>query len=90
MDLMKRFECPVCGYPELNDPPRSENGGGSYKTCPSSGFEFGVTDEDGGFSYSAWRSRWLETGMRWTGMGGEPVPIDWHPEEQVGRVSRLE
>ena len=47
-----KFTCPVCGYPELEEPPRSpRTGGGSYEICPSCGFQFGVTDDDKGVSY---------------------------------------
>ena len=45
------YRCPVCGYPGLDEPPRTEESGASYEICPSCGFEFGVTDEDRGISY---------------------------------------
>jgi len=35
--------CPVCGSPELNCPPRTDEGG-SFEMC-SCGFEFGFDDE---------------------------------------------
>jgi hypothetical protein len=75
--------CPVCGYPALAEPPRSRSGGGSYEICPSCGFEFGVTDDDRGFSYAEWRQRWVESGMPWSSEGIEPHPTDWDPGAQL-------
>lgn len=60
---MSGHMCPVCGYPALHDPPRSASGGASYEICPSCGFEFGVTDDDLGFTYDEWRKQWVALGM---------------------------
>ena len=53
-----RHTCPVCGFPKLKETPRTHDGGGSYEICPSCGFQFGVSDDDRGFSYEQWRERW--------------------------------
>ena len=45
-------KCPVCGYPKLEEAPRTQAGGGSYEICPSCGFQFGVSDDDRGFTYA--------------------------------------
>lgn len=74
--------CPVCGFPELTDIPRTEAGGGSYEICPSCGFEFGVTDDDRGFSYEQWRACWIEGGMIWAS-GGRKPPMTWDPQKQL-------
>jgi hypothetical protein len=37
------FLCPVCGSPELNEPPYNTNGEPSFNMC-SCGFEFGFDD----------------------------------------------
>lgn len=76
------YQCPVCGYPELTEPPRTEDGG-SYEICPSCGFEFGVTDDDRGYTYEMWRARWIEDGMRWWSAEIEPMPENWNPEAQL-------
>lgn len=76
------YQCPVCGYPKLSEPPRTEDGG-SYEICPSCGFEFGVTDDDRGYTYEAWRARWIEAGMPWWSTDIERVPEDWNPEAQL-------
>lgn len=83
------FTCPVCGYPGLSEPPRSpKSGGGSYEICPSCGFQFGVTDDDRGFSYETWRSSWISRGMPWDSQGIEPPPENWNPKEQLERLLR--
>lgn len=75
--------CPVCGYVGLDEPPRSPTtGGGSYGICPSCGFEFGVTDDDEGYSYEAWREKWIADGMHWSGAGEYP-PEDWNPSDAL-------
>ena len=85
--------CPVCGYAGLEEPPRSATtGGGSYEICPSCGFEFGVTDDDQGYSYEAWREKWITDGMKWTSVG-QSAPEGWDPRnalrELLGDGDRL-
>lgn len=77
--------CPVCGFPELTEPPRHRTGSGSYEICPSCGFQFGVSDDDRGFTYDEWRARWIREGMPWNGEGQSP-PSGWNPTEQLKRV----
>jgi hypothetical protein len=79
------FVCPVCGYPGLEEEPRSAEGGGSYEICPCCSFQFGVTDEDLGFSFEDWRQRWKREGMRWDKGDSEPPP-GWDPVVQLRRV----
>jgi hypothetical protein len=78
-----RYQCPVCGYPDLTEPPRKEGCGGSYEICPSCGFEFGFTDEDQGYSYEAWRRLWIDCGMPWRNQGITAPPDGWDPAEQL-------
>ena len=78
------FVCPACGFPDLDEPPRSPTGGSSYEICPSCGFEFGVTDDDLGYSYLEWRERWLGSGARWT--HGDP-PAGWDPRAQLTNIA---
>jgi len=75
------FTCPVCGFPGLNEPPRSAAGGGSYEICPSCGFQFGVSDDDRGETYAGWRARWLAEGARWH--SANPSPAGWDPHAQL-------
>jgi ribosomal protein L37E len=81
-------QCPVCGYPSLEEAPRTEDNGGSYETCASCGFEFGVTDEDRGFTYEAWRARWISGGMQWRSEGIQDPPNDWDPAVQLRDLLR--
>lgn len=72
--------CPVCGYPKLKEAPRSASGGGSYEICPSCGFQFGVTDDDAGYTYDTWRAKWRGEGMHWSST--TKPPAHWDPEKQ--------
>jgi hypothetical protein len=72
------YICPVCEYPHLSEPPRSEFGGGSFEICPSCGFQFGVNDDDEGISYETWRRRWEAAGMPWSSVALKP-PAAWKP-----------
>jgi hypothetical protein len=80
------FTCPVCGYPELTELPRTEATGGSYEICPSCGFEFGYSDEARGFSYEQWREAWIAQGTPWRGGSSIPRPKNWNPSEQLKRI----
>jgi hypothetical protein len=75
---MRGHPCPVCDYPNLSEPPRSEFGGGSFEICPSCGFQFGVNDDAEGISYETWRRRWEARDMPWSGVGIKP-PANWKP-----------
>ena len=83
------FRCPVCGFPGLQETPRSSTGGGSYEICPSCGFQFGVTDDDAGFTYTKWRENWKKQGCHWSSHGITPPP-HWDPKAQLAslRVNR--
>jgi predicted RNA-binding Zn-ribbon protein involved in translation (DUF1610 family) len=84
MTTASRHRCPVCGYPDLEEPPRSSvTGGASYEICPSCGFQFGVTDDDLCVSYEEWRRRWVERGMPWDSAGIRPQPQGWDPPRQL-------
>lgn len=72
------YTCPVCDYPKLSEPPRSEFGGGSFEICPSCGFQFGVNDDDEGISYETWRRRWEAAGMPWNSLALKQ-PTFWTP-----------
>jgi hypothetical protein len=81
------FTCPVCGFPDLTESPRSERtGGGSYEICPSCGFEFGVTDDDRGFTYVEWRTQWVVKGMPWHSAVSR-APAGWNPIDQLATVT---
>lgn len=86
-----RNVCPVCGYPDLEEPPRSPvTSGGSYEICPSCGFQFGVTDDDEGFSYQEWRTQWIQRGMPWDSEEIRPPPQGWDPARQLANLEDAE
>jgi hypothetical protein len=81
-----KYPCPICGFPKLNEPPRSASGGGSFEICPSCGFQFGVSDDDAGFTYQQWRTNWQLAGMKWTGQS--PAPKKWDAAAQLKSLNR--
>ncbi len=76
--------CPVCGYSKLQEAPRSKSGGGSYEICPSCGFQFGVSDDDEGFTYQSWRAQWEKEGMKWSSTTKRPK--GWDPKKQLQKL----
>ncbi len=76
------FRCPVCGYLGLDEPARTAESGPSYEMCPSCGFEFGVTDDDRGFSYADWRREWIANGLHWWSRG-QRKPPGWDAQAQL-------
>jgi hypothetical protein len=79
------FICPVCGFPGLCEPPRSPSGGGSYEICPSCSFQFGVSDDDLGYTFERWRKEWIRLGMKWD-KGSSKPPDRWDPREQLRNI----
>ena len=82
------FVCPVCGYDGLDDEPRPAVGGGSFEICPSCGFQFGVSDDDKGFTFEVWRKEWIDSGLKWD-KGRSAPPSGWDPVQQVARIGVL-
>lgn len=66
-----------------------KSGGGSYEICPACAFQFGVTDDDRGFSYEQWRKLWIEEGMPWRDQGISEPPEGWDPREQLRRAGLI-
>jgi len=85
--VSNQYLCPVCGYDGLHEPPRSTSGGGSYEICPSCGFEFGVSDDDQGYTYDAWRTEWIAKGMPWSAVT-IPQPAGWDPRSQLRQMPK--
>jgi hypothetical protein len=83
-----KYQCPVCGYEGLQHEPRSSENGGSYEICPSSGFQFGVSDDRDEIMDENWREAWRSRGMPWSSNGIAP-PVNWDADNQVrGLISR--
>ncbi len=82
--MAKNFTCPVCGYLKLKEQPRSAGGGGSYEICPSCGFQFGVSDDDEGFTFESWRKKWKAAGAKWSGK--QAMPKGWDALKQLAAL----
>jgi hypothetical protein len=80
-----KYICLVCGFPGLLEPPRGKSQGGSYEICPSCGFQFGVSDDDRGFTFEQWRESWRKGGMKWS--SHQEPPPDWNPLAQLKNIS---
>jgi hypothetical protein len=70
------YPCPVCGFPNLPDPPVDM----SYEICPSCGTEFGYTDFRR--SHDELMSAWLRTGPRWFATW-VAAPAEWNGRRQL-------
>ena len=81
-----KHTCPVCQFPDLTEPPRGHGGGGSYEICPSCGFQFGVSDDDRGFTYKTWRENWLKAGAKWSSQ--QKPPANWNAASQLAAGDR--
>lgn len=64
--------CPVCGYPHLEEPPYDEYGYPTYEICSCCGFEYGVTDDDKGYTFESYRQEWIEKGYPFFGEDDKP------------------
>ncbi len=80
------YQCPICGWPELVEPPRAKDGSPSFEICPCCGFEFGFDDDDQRITYAQWRTRWIAEGMVWWSFS-RPPPKEWSPAEQVSKLA---
>jgi hypothetical protein len=80
-----RHTCLICGWPELQAPPRNKEGVASFEICPCCGFEFGFDDDDQGVTYEQARRRWFAHGMTWWSKS-RPAPNGWNPSLQLARA----
>ncbi|MBD3249183.1 hypothetical protein GF336_04000 [Candidatus Woesearchaeota archaeon] len=92
----KKYICPVCGYPELDEAPlirREDNkniysyekGAPTFVICPCCGTEFGFDDHD-----SAWeklRKKWIENGAKW--FDEIKKPKEWDFKEQLSNIEKI-
>ncbi len=81
-----KYPCPVCGWPELELPPRGEGGEASFEICPCCGFEFGYDDDSEGLTYGQARAQWIAGGMKWWSES-RMAPVDWDAAGQLGRAA---
>jgi len=75
--------CPVCGFPELSEPPYDEHGCASFGICPCCGTEFGY--DDATRPHAELRKSWLAVGTPWRSKTTNP-PIDWNAQQQLRKA----
>jgi hypothetical protein len=71
---MNYYQCPVCGYDKLTQPPES------WYVCPCCGTEFELHDYDR--THAELRMEWIEKGLPWFSRAILP-PKDWSPYAQL-------
>lgn len=74
------YTCPVCGFPELRDPPEN------YNICPCCGTEFELDDDDR--SRNELREAWIDQGAEWFSTH-TPPPLGWNPARQLSHAGML-
>ena len=79
--------CPVCGYPDLEEPAYDELGNSSFEICPCCAVEFGY--QDANTSHRELRRHWIEAGMPWQHKS-PPQPEGWNPIEQLRSADMLD
>jgi predicted RNA-binding Zn-ribbon protein involved in translation (DUF1610 family) len=61
-ETMRKFTCPVCGFPEFDQPAwNPDNGIPSFEICPSCGCEFGYHDATSQ-AKEKYRRNWVKQG----------------------------
>jgi hypothetical protein len=81
---VKLYQCPVCGYPDLDEPPEND------AICPSCGTHFGYDDatpkaEDVENIWRSLRHSWGSLGRPWMSHAEDP-PRDWDPIRQLWNI----
>ncbi len=78
-----KYVCPICGFPELSEPPRNEFGVPSFDMCNCCGVEFGYEDctPDEIIKY---REKWIKDGCKWA--LEDDKPANWSLEEQLKNI----
>src|SRR5713101_9807141 len=71
---MMYYNCPVCGYDQMTEPPEFWN------TCPCCGTEF--ENHTYYFTPEQLRRRWIDSGMKWYS-SVHPQPKGWNPYAQL-------
>ncbi|WP_235591764.1 hypothetical protein [Pseudomonas syringae] len=74
------YICPVCGYPDLDEPAYDSFGCASYNICPCCGVEFGYDDST--IAHFQLREKWISEGMQWWSKH-QTKPDDWDPLKQL-------
>jgi hypothetical protein len=82
---MGKYICPVCGYPDLEEPAWDINTGSpSFDICPCCGCEYGYEDAkpEGKMRHL---QKWVKSGANW--FESDLKPANWNLREQLLRVN---
>ena len=74
------YQCPVCGFSGMPDPPEDNN------ICSCCGTEFGYHDINR--SYPELRDAWIARGAPWFSRA-RPAPLGWDANEQLARFLKI-
>jgi len=83
---MIKHICPVCGYPNLDEPSYDKTGYPSYNICDCCGFEFGFDDTNNGIAFDNYRKKWIKEGASW--FSEHKKPPHWNLEEQLKNLKK--
>jgi hypothetical protein len=76
--------CPVCGYPNLDQPAWDpDTGSPSFDICPSCGCEFGYQDATP-TAKEKYRKNWVKQGAPW--FKPELKPPEWSLKDQLKQI----
>lgn len=81
--MITNHACSVCGWPHLEEPQRSIDGGVSEEICVCCGFQSGYSDDDQGISVEEWRRRWVGSGSVFAWPDDDLPPERWGPAAQL-------
>jgi len=95
--MNKKFICPICGYPELDEAPFNylENGiksysyskgAPTYEICPCCGIEFGYTDYEK--TWDELRKEWIDSNYKWKHTTAQK-PSNWNPKKQLKNIEKI-
>jgi hypothetical protein len=91
--MKRRYRCPVCGFPSLEEADPNGPLGlflGTYEICFCCGTEFGfdiqmTTPEDVADQIRQRREEWIADGHKWW-YSSIPPPPDWDWEEELRAI----
>ena len=94
--MKKRYICPICGHPYLEEGPLQfiENGkeivsyskgAPTFEICPCCGVEFGYDDNE--FSWEDLRKKWIEHGAIWSRKIEKPK--NWNLNKQLLNLKKI-
>lgn len=77
---MNYYQCPVCFYNQMLDPPED------FNICPCCGTEFGNDDFE--LNHAELRERWEAGGLLWFSKF-TPQPFNWDPIAQITGLGQI-